>query len=125
MTSTKPRKRRFSGFNYKQACKQLNLTEVTVWDLKTESVPASDFFQERLQRLQYFDLQSYEKSKKLLIDAICEEAIQGFDQLKIWKGASLESDVLWRNVDYLIADPNATIGPAYGQVRLSINGSIH
>lgn len=59
----------------------------------------------RLQRV--FDLRSYEESKKLLIDAICEEAILEFERLKIWKGAALESDTLTGNVDYLIAENKA------------------
>ncbi|MFY7831056.1 MAG: hypothetical protein ACOVVP_04660, partial [Pseudanabaena sp.] len=51
-----------------------------------------------------FDLQSVEESKKLLIDAVCEEAIQEFKRLRIWKGASLEGDRASGYVDYLIAE---------------------
>lgn len=65
-------------------------------------------FEERLSRLRrVFDLRSYKESKKLLIDAVCEEAILKFEQLKIWKGAALESDTLIGNVDYLVAENRA------------------
>ena len=59
---------------------------------------------QRLRRLQKnFDLRSYEKSKELLIDAYCEEALDPLDSLKIWKGAVIDSDRAKGNADYLIA----------------------
>jgi hypothetical protein len=54
-----------------------------------------------------FDLQSCEESKKLLIDAICEEAMQGFNRLKIWKGAPLADETASGYVDYLVAERKA------------------
>jgi hypothetical protein len=51
-----------------------------------------------------FDLRIYEESKKLLIDAFCEEAMEGIEKLKIWKGGKIESAVLVVNADYLIAE---------------------
>ncbi len=99
------KKKNFSSFSYIDAFKQLNLTDLIPWTLDANPVEQSAFFQERLQRLQrLFDLQSYEESKKLLIDAICEEALVTIDRLKIWKGAQLESDTLAGYVDYLIAE---------------------
>jgi hypothetical protein len=65
----------------------------------------SDFFNQRLAKLsKLFDLSNYEESKKLLIDAICEEAIDDLDYLKIWKGAKIESDCLTGHADYVIAE---------------------
>lgn len=91
----KSKKKNFSSFNYAEAFRQLDLLELISWKIAVEPLEPSAFFQERLQRLeQSFDLQSYEESKKLLIDAICEEAILATDRLRIWKGAQLESDVL-------------------------------
>ncbi len=84
--TTQARKRSFSGFNYKGACKYLNLSELKRWQLEAEPVPLSAFFQQRLERLQRFDLESLEVSKTLLIDAICEEGLEGFERLKVWKG---------------------------------------
>lgn len=101
----KSKKKNFSSFNYAEAFRQLDLLDLISWKIAVEPLEPSAFFQERLQRLeQSFDLQSYEESKKLLIDAICEEAILATDRLRIWKGAQLESDVLAGYVDYLVAE---------------------
>lgn len=101
----KSKKKNFSSFSYAEAFKQLNLTDLIHWEIETESVEPSAFFQERLRRLeQTFNLQGYEESKKLLIDAICEEAIITSDRLRIWKGPQLESDTLAGYVDYLVAE---------------------
>jgi hypothetical protein len=102
---TKKQKRNFSSFNKKEAFKQLNLTDLLPWTIALHPVQPSSFFEQRLTRLRrHFDLESYEESKKLLIDAICEEGMENFDRLKIWKGAKLESDTTIGNVDYLIAE---------------------
>lgn len=101
----KSKKKNFSSFSYTEAFKQLNLTDLIPWNIQVSPVTPSAFFQERMQRLtQTFNLQGYEESKKLLIDAICEEAIVACDRLRIWKGPQLESDVVAGYVDYLIAE---------------------
>ena len=104
MAEDKKKKKNFASFNKKQAFKQLNLTDLMPWKIEAQPIQPSDFFQKRLERLQRFDLEGYEESKKLLIDAICEEALEGCEKLKIWKGAALETDVTSGNVDYLIAE---------------------
>lgn len=79
-----------------------------MWTITVKPVQASDFFHERLTRLKrFFDLRSYEESKKLLIDAICEEALEPTHHLKIWKGAALKSNRATGNVNYLIAENKA------------------
>lgn len=101
---TTPKKRNFSSFKYEEAFRELNLANLTPWIVEAPAFTPSSFFHERLDRLhESFDLSSYEESKKLLIDALCEEAIHSFKQLKIWKGAILSSDRLTGYVDYLIA----------------------
>ena len=101
----KSKKKKFSSFRKKQAFKYIGLTDLLPWTIETDPVNPSDFFQEHLARLhRNFDLESYEESKKLLIDAICDEAINPCDRLKIWKGAQLESDRLAGYVDYLVAE---------------------
>jgi hypothetical protein len=101
----KSKKKNFSSFTYTEAFKQLNLTDLIHWEIEATPVKPSAFFQERLKRLEeLFNLEGYEESKKLLIDAICEEAISITKHLKIWKGAQLESDVAAGYVDYLIAE---------------------
>ena len=111
-TATQPRKKSFSSFSYKEACQYLHLSELKRWQLEAEPVPLSDFFQQRLERLQRFDLESLEVSKTLLIDAICEEGLEGFERLKVWKGAYLEGEDVCGNADYLIAERRAYLdGP--------------
>ena len=100
-------KKSFSSFSYKDAFKHLGIKELKRWMLEAEPVPISDFFRLRLQRLQRFDLESLEVSKTLLIDAICEEGLEGFEGLKVWKGAYLEGEMVCGNVDYLIAQRRA------------------
>jgi hypothetical protein len=75
--------------------------------IAAEPVPISDFFRQRLERLQRFDLESPEVSKTLLIDTICEEGLEGFQRLKVWKGAYLEGEGVCGNADYLIAERRA------------------
>jgi hypothetical protein len=102
--STQSRKKSFSSFTYKEAFKHLGITEIQRWSFDALPVPISDFFRQRLERLQRFDLESLEVSNSLLIDAICEEGLEGFDRLKVWKGAYLEGEQVCGNADYLIAE---------------------
>jgi hypothetical protein len=102
--SLKPKKKNFSSFNLSSAYKQLGIKTLMPWDLKSSLLEPSEFFKERIERLKRnFDLRSYEESKKLLIDAFCEEVMEKTASLKIWKGGKLESDVLVGNADYVIA----------------------
>ncbi|NEP60183.1 MAG: hypothetical protein F6K31_24805 [Symploca sp. SIO2G7] len=97
--------RNFASFDLPQAFKHLGIKKLQPWNLPVESVPPSNFFKERLERLQrLFDLRNYEESKKLLIDAFCEEALMNTQHLKVWKGAALKATGLNGNVDYLIAE---------------------
>jgi hypothetical protein len=105
--STGQRKRSSSSFTYKDAFKHLGITELYPWTIAAEPVPISDFFQQRLDRLKRFDLESFEVSKTLLIDTICEEGLEGFERLKVWKGAYLEGGMICGNVDYLLAERRA------------------
>jgi hypothetical protein len=107
------RKKSFSSFTYKEAFKQLGVLELSRWSMKAESVPISDFFRQRLERLQRFDLDSLEVSKTLLIDAICEEGLEGFERLKVWKGAYLEGEKTCGNADYLIAERRGYLEAPY------------
>jgi hypothetical protein len=101
----KSKKKNFSSFTSAEALKQLNLTDLIPWKIETGPIQPSTFFKERLQRLEkMFDLQSYEESKKLLIDALYEEAVVTAENLKIWKGAQLDSDITAGYVDYLITE---------------------
>lgn len=111
--TTQERKKSFSSFTYKEAFKHLGITELQRWSLSATPVPISDFFRQRLERLQRFDLESLEISKSLLIDAICEEGLEGFDRLKVWKGAYLEGEKVCGNADYLIAERRGYLEAPY------------
>ena len=101
----KSKKRSFSGFDLASAYKQLGIKTLIPWLLSATPIEPTDFFVKRLERLHHiFDLRTYEESKKLLIDAFCEEAMEKIETLKIWKGGKIESDVLMGNADYLIAE---------------------
>ncbi|MBT9310879.1 hypothetical protein [Leptothoe kymatousa] len=101
-------KQAFSSFDYEAAFKALSIERLLPWTLPIQDLTPTDFFVERLTLLQRrFDLQRCEESKKLLIDAFCEEALEGIDYLKIWKGAPLERETAIGAVDYLIAEDRA------------------
>ncbi|WP_373547282.1 hypothetical protein [Chamaesiphon sp.] len=110
---TQERKKSFSSFSYKEAFQQLGIVELQRWYIEAEPVAISDFFRQRLERLQRFDLESLEVSKALLIDAICEEGLEGFDCLKVWKGAYLEGEKTCGNADYLIAERRGYLEAPY------------
>jgi hypothetical protein len=107
LAAIQERKKSFSSFTYKEAFKHLGITELKRWAIGSAPIPISDFFKQRLERLQRFDLESLEVSKTLLIDAICEEGLEGFERLKVWKGAYLEGEGTCGNADYLIAERRA------------------
>lgn len=75
-----------------------------LWELQAQPLTPTSDFTNRLKRLQKFDTRTSEESKKLIIDAVFEEAIQGYDRLKIWKGANLEGRVAAGYVDYLVGE---------------------
>ncbi len=62
MTATPSRRRSFSSFTFKEAFKHLGIQNLQRWTIAAEPVPLSDYFQQRLQRLQRFDLESFEVS---------------------------------------------------------------
>ncbi len=98
-------KKSFSRFNQLEAFKHLGVTQLLEWQPPIVPVEPSAFFKERLKRLkQHFDLTMSERAKELLIDALCEEALEHFPQFKIWKSANLDSDMATGVVDYVIAE---------------------
>lgn len=111
--ATQERKKSFSSFSYKEAFQQLGIVELQRWYIESEPIAISDFFRQRLERLQRFDLESLEVSKTLLIDAICEEGLEGLDRLKVWKGAYLEGEKTYGNADYLIAERRGYLEAPY------------
>src|SRR5450432_3165359 len=103
-------RRKFSGFAYNEVLKQLGIEQLIVWELAVPTLPLSEFFQRRLQRLEGFDLTASERSKELIIDAFCEEALEGHAELKIWKEAAIRGKETVGFVDYLVAPRRAYLG---------------
>ncbi len=102
----KKHKRNFSSFDLAAAYKELNLTRLIEWKIDAQPVAPSEFYFERLRRMQEaFDITASERGKEVLIDAICEEALTHHPQIKLWKGAAIHSDDLNGTVDY-VAAPN-------------------
>lgn len=95
--------KKFSDFTLPQALIKLGIEQLTPWNIAVEPHAPSDYFRERLRRLEQFDLTTTERAKELLIDAFCEEALQAHERLKIWKGAGLRGDGATGAVDYLVA----------------------
>ena len=100
-------KKSFSNFTHSEACQQLGITELTGWTVKSEPIPISDYFRQRLTRLQRFDRVQSEAGKLTLVDAICEEGLTVTQCLKVWKGAYLEREHACGTVDYLVAKRRA------------------
>ncbi|NOT59866.1 MAG: hypothetical protein HOP19_06525 [Acidobacteria bacterium] len=99
----KKTKKNFSSFTTDEAFQELQLQALKKWKVESPSFQVSPFFAEHLRRLDSFDLTSSESAKELLIDAFCQEVLEQHPQLKIWKSATLQSDTLTGQVDYLVA----------------------
>jgi hypothetical protein len=95
--------KKFSEFTLPQALMKLQIEQLTPWTINVAPCAPSDYFKERLRRLEQFDLTATERAKELLIDAFCEEALQAHERLKIWKGAEIRGEAVAGAVDYLIA----------------------
>ena len=100
-------KRSFSSFTLDEALRKLQIDQILPFVADHDPLPLSAFFEERLQRLEGFDLKGSERAKELLIDAFCEEVVSRHEHLRIWKAAPLQSDELIGAVDYLIAPRKA------------------
>ncbi|MCS6783145.1 MAG: hypothetical protein RMI89_08960 [Gloeomargarita sp. SKYBB_i_bin120] len=103
----KSKKKSFSTVTYTEVFRRLGITHLQPWELPIVPKSPSQFLQQHFERLQRFDLQSSEESRKLIIDAILLEVIAEFPKLKIWKGVNLESNEFQGVVDYLVAEDKA------------------
>lgn len=100
------RKKKFSEFTGSEAFRALQIKHLLPWDIEYMPRKPSAFYHEKMRRLhKHFALSGSEEAKKLLIDAVCEEAMEGYDRLKIWKAAKLETEGMTGYADYLVA-PN-------------------
>jgi hypothetical protein len=98
------KRKNFSGFSLDDALREVSVKKLRPWQLETRAIAPSSVFSVVLDRLKRFDTRSNERGRELVIDAIFGEAIASFGQLKIWKGAPLETEGLNGNADYLITE---------------------
>ena len=96
-------RKRFSQAAPEEVYRAIGAKRLQSKEITAKQKPVSIFFEERLKRLQNFDLRSSERAKELLIDACLEEAIFDHPGLKIWKAAPLKDELFNGTADYLIA----------------------
>lgn len=97
------RRKEFSGFTLADALQIIGQDDLALWEPEAVEIPTSAFFEERMERMQLFDMTLSEMARQILIEAIFEEAGQPFKHLKIFKSVSLEGKEAGGFVDYLIA----------------------
>lgn len=96
-------KRKFPSFTLDDAYRELGLVKLKAWRIEFAPFAPTDFFYERLRRLDNFGLYNSERAGELTIDAFFEEVVERQQKLRIWKASPLESDNLRGAVDYLVA----------------------
>ncbi len=103
MERNRATKRKFSSFGYFEALEYTNTKTLIRWDIDARPVALTPFFKERLRRLENFGIAVSEQSRRLLIDAICEESLERHPSLRMWVAIPLEGDDLTGVVDYLVS----------------------
>ncbi|MBC7796226.1 MAG: hypothetical protein H7Z37_05055 [Pyrinomonadaceae bacterium] len=94
---------KFSSLDVAKAMQRLDLKDLIEWKINFAPIAPSDFYVERLKRLEVFDLVQTETAKELVIDAVFEEALANYKKLRVWKAAPLSTDELTGRADYLVA----------------------
>jgi hypothetical protein len=93
----------FSRFDLTSALAKVGLYKLTEWTPSALPKQPSAFFIEKMQRLRRFDTARSEGAKLLLVDAFFEEAIQPYENLRIFKETTINSLDIGGVVDYLIS----------------------
>ena len=96
------RKRKFSNMKLDEAMSLIGTAEFTEWHIEAPLRPPSDILMGLLSWLRSFDTVRTEAAKLLLMDALLAQTVSAYSQLKVWKGAALESATLTGFADYLI-----------------------
>lgn len=100
-------KQNYSAMTLEEAMGLIGRDSLTAWHLDAPPRPPSDTLKEILSRFEFFDLQSSEPAKTLLIDALFVEIIPEHKILKVWKEATLNTDTTTGVADYVIAPKRA------------------
>ena len=110
MSRMKPapkQKQNYSAMTLEQAMGLLGRESLTAWHLHAQPRPPGDTLKDILSRFEFFDLQSSEPAKTLLIDALFVEIVPAHKKLKVWKEAILNTDTTTGVADYVIAPKRA------------------
>jgi hypothetical protein len=99
----------FSKFDLASALEKVGLQNLTEWNLAVLPQKPSDFFLERMRRLKRFDTARSEGAKLLLADALFEEAIQPYKQLRIFKETTINSIDTGGLINYLVTLDGAVL----------------
>ncbi len=100
--STKRRKS-FSEFDLLSALKHVGIREPLLWNLSVVPKEPSEFFRERLNRLEAFDTARSEGAKLLIVDAFFEEAMQPYkNKMRIFKEVTIHGESSGGLVDYVV-----------------------
>jgi hypothetical protein len=97
------KRKSFSDFDLLSALKHVGIREPLFWDLKAAPKEPSDFFREKLDRLDAFDTARSEGAKLLIVDAFFEEAVQPYKRkIRIFKEVTIRGENSGGLVDYVI-----------------------
>lgn len=107
MSRTPKQKLNYSAMTLEEAMLLIGRDTLTAWHLNAPPRPPGDILTEILSRFEFFDLQSSESAKTLLIDALFVEIIPRHKKLKVWKEATLNTDTTTGVADYVIAPKRA------------------
>lgn len=107
MSRLPKQKQNYSAMTLEEAMQLIGRDILIVWHLNAPMRQPEDTLKEILSRFEYFDLQSSEPAKTLLIDALFVEIIPRHKILKVWKEAVLNTDTTTGVADYVIAPKRA------------------
>ncbi len=100
-------KQNYSAMTLEEAMGLIGRDTLTAWHLNAPPRPPENTLKEILSRFEFFDLQSSESAKTLLIDALFVEIVPRHKILKVWKEATLNTDTMTGVADYVIAPKRA------------------
>ena len=100
-------RRKYSGFNLRDALELLGVETFVPWNIAAAPMASTEHLQEDLRRFESFDLETSEAAKLLLLDALFAEIVPRYPNLKVWKSAPLETQALTGIADYVIAPKRA------------------
>ncbi len=98
-------KKAFNKYKWDESFQVVGIDRLHAWNLEFTPISPSELFNQYIARLaETFDTRFNERGKEVLIDAILSEALSRCKRLKIWKEASLNTDIATGRVEYLVAE---------------------